>query len=165
MKMDKFRVRHGSNLRRANRAGQEATQHVIGADHPKPATALPMNLGSPESCRRFPLSPSEGERLGERGPTWASRTQSASGCRAGLSRRTADCPPCPAGDGARCAGRGGNKKGPTRVGPWLNTQIAYLLPAFAGGWVVGDADGRSVSFGFNFSSRISTPASFLSFAM
>ena len=31
---------------------------------------LPLNLGSPESCRGFPLSPSEGERVGERGPYW-----------------------------------------------------------------------------------------------
>ena len=29
----------------------------------------PLNLGSPESCRRFPLSPSEGERAGVRGPS------------------------------------------------------------------------------------------------
>ena len=44
---------------------------------------LPLNLGSPESCRRFPLSPSEGEGRGE-GPTWGSGAQSASECR-GLS--------------------------------------------------------------------------------
>ena len=49
----------------------------------KPTTqpTLPMNLGSPESCRRFPLSPSEGER----GPTWISGTQCASECRGVLS--------------------------------------------------------------------------------
>jgi hypothetical protein len=29
--------------------------------------ALSMSLGSPESCRRFSLSPSEGERVGVRG--------------------------------------------------------------------------------------------------
>jgi len=29
---------------------------------------LPMNVRSPESCRQFPLSPSEGERAGVRGP-------------------------------------------------------------------------------------------------
>ncbi len=62
-------------------------------------------------------------------------------------------------------GRRGNKKGPTRVGPWLNTQLAYLLPAFVDGWAAGEPDGMSDSFGFNFSSRISTPASCLSFAM
>ena len=30
---------------------------------------LPMNLGLPERCRQFPLSPAEGERVAERGPT------------------------------------------------------------------------------------------------
>jgi hypothetical protein len=46
---------------------------------------LPMNLGSHETCRRFPLSPSEGERVGERGPPlpWGSGAQSASNCRGG----------------------------------------------------------------------------------
>ena len=47
--------------------------------------SLPLNLGSPEGCRRFPLSPSEGERAGVRGPTWGSGTQSASECRGILS--------------------------------------------------------------------------------
>jgi hypothetical protein len=48
---------------------------------------LPMNLGSHETCRRFPLSPSEGERVGERGPPlpWGSGAQSASNCRGFLS--------------------------------------------------------------------------------
>ena len=39
---------------------------VETARAPFPLTpALPLNLGSPESCRQFPLSPSEGERVGE----------------------------------------------------------------------------------------------------
>jgi Cu+-exporting ATPase len=33
------------------------------------AQELPMTFGLPESSRRFPLSPSEGERAGERGPS------------------------------------------------------------------------------------------------
>jgi DNA-binding response OmpR family regulator len=37
-----------------------------------------LNVGSPESCRRFPLSPAEGERAGVRGPSWSSGAQSAS---------------------------------------------------------------------------------------
>jgi DNA-binding response OmpR family regulator len=41
-------------------------------------TPIPKNIGSPESCRRFPLSPSEGERAGVRGLTWGSGAQSAS---------------------------------------------------------------------------------------
>ena len=49
--------------------------------------ALPLSLGSPESCRRFPLSPSEGERAGVRGPTWGSGAQSAAKCRRVLSQR------------------------------------------------------------------------------
>jgi hypothetical protein len=32
---------------------------------------LPMNLDSLKSCRCFPLSPSEGERVGERGSVFA----------------------------------------------------------------------------------------------
>ena len=42
-----------------------------------------MNLGSPESCRRFPPSPSEGDRAGLRGPPspWRSGAQCASSCR------------------------------------------------------------------------------------
>jgi phenylalanyl-tRNA synthetase beta chain len=49
-------------------------------------TALSMNLVSPESCRGFPLSPSEGERAGERGPSLhgGSEAQSASKGRGGL---------------------------------------------------------------------------------
>ena len=35
--------------------------------------ALPLNLGSPESCRRFPLSLSEGERAEVRGLIWGFR--------------------------------------------------------------------------------------------
>src|ERR1039457_866187 len=42
--------------------------------------ALPLNLGLPQSCRRFSLSPSEGERAGVRGPSWGSGAQSASEC-------------------------------------------------------------------------------------
>jgi hypothetical protein len=46
-----------------------------------------MGFGSPESCRRFPLSPSEGERAGVRGPLLpcGSGAQSASNCRGVLS--------------------------------------------------------------------------------
>src|SRR5208337_4370126 len=44
------------------------------------------NVGSPESCRRLPLSPSEGERVEERGPTWGSERQNASECREGVSQ-------------------------------------------------------------------------------
>ena len=31
---------------------------------------LPVRLVSPKTCRRLPLSPSEGERAGVRGPHW-----------------------------------------------------------------------------------------------
>jgi DNA-binding response OmpR family regulator len=41
-------------------------------------TPIPMNVGSPEICQRFPLSPSEGERAGVPGLTWGSGAQSAS---------------------------------------------------------------------------------------
>ncbi|MGD0262633.1 MAG: aminotransferase class I/II-fold pyridoxal phosphate-dependent enzyme [Verrucomicrobiota bacterium] len=53
------------------------------------SSRLPLNL-PPESCRRFPLSPSEGERAGERGPSLprGSGPQSASSCRGVLSRAT-----------------------------------------------------------------------------
>ena len=37
-----------------------------------------MNLGLPESCRRFSLSPSGGEKAGVRGPSWGLGAQSAS---------------------------------------------------------------------------------------
>jgi len=47
--------------------------------------ALPMSFDSPASCRRFSLSPSEGERAGVRGPSWGSGEQSAPVCRGGLS--------------------------------------------------------------------------------
>ena len=52
----------------------------------------PMNLDSPESGRGFSLSPSEGERAGERGPSppWGSPAQSASKCRGVLSLARAD---------------------------------------------------------------------------
>ena len=46
---------------------------------------LPLNLGLSGGCRQFPLSPSEGERVGLRGPTWGSGPQSASKCRGILS--------------------------------------------------------------------------------
>jgi len=48
-------------------------------------SALPLNLGSPASCRGFSLSPSEGERAGVRGPSWGSGAQRASDGRAVLS--------------------------------------------------------------------------------
>jgi len=53
---------------------------------------LPMNLNSPEIGRRFPLSPSEGERAGVRGPplSWDSGAQNASKCRGVLSLARAD---------------------------------------------------------------------------
>jgi hypothetical protein len=54
---------------------------------PVPPHPSPMNLGLPESCRRFPLSPSEGERAGVRGPPWGSGAQSAAVCRGVLSPR------------------------------------------------------------------------------
>jgi DNA-binding response OmpR family regulator len=41
-------------------------------------TPIPTNVASPASSRRFPLSPSEGERARVRGPTWGSGAQSAS---------------------------------------------------------------------------------------
>jgi asparagine synthase (glutamine-hydrolysing) len=43
-------------------------------------TTLSLNLGAPVTGRRFPLSPSEGERAGVRGPSWSWRSgaQSAS---------------------------------------------------------------------------------------
>jgi DNA-binding response OmpR family regulator len=41
-------------------------------------TPIPTNVASPENSRQFPLSPSEGERAGVRGPTWGSGAQSAS---------------------------------------------------------------------------------------
>jgi YVTN family beta-propeller protein len=49
--------------------------------------SLPLNLDSPESWRRFPLSPSEGERAGVRGPLLpgGSGAQSASNGRGVLS--------------------------------------------------------------------------------
>jgi len=47
--------------------------------------ALPMSFDSPASCRRFSLSPSEGERAGVRGPSWGSGGQSAPVGRGGLS--------------------------------------------------------------------------------
>ena len=48
-----------------------------------------MNFGSPESRRRSPLSPSEGERAGVRGPPlpWGSGAQNASTCRGTLTLR------------------------------------------------------------------------------
>jgi hypothetical protein len=54
---------------------------------PSPALkgTFPMNLRLPEICRRFSLSPSEGERAGVRGPSWGSGVQSASACRGILS--------------------------------------------------------------------------------
>ena len=52
---------------------------------------LPMSLNSPESCRRFPLAPSEGERTGVRGPFRGSGALSASKGRAVLSLVCAGC--------------------------------------------------------------------------
>jgi hypothetical protein len=46
---------------------------------------LPLNVASPASCRRFPLSPSEGERAGVRGPSLGSGVQSASKCQGVLT--------------------------------------------------------------------------------
>ena len=39
---------------------------------------LPKNLGLPESCRRFSLSHSEGEKAGVKGPSWGLGAHSAS---------------------------------------------------------------------------------------
>ena len=65
----------------ALQCSQRATSREPQSDRVSPLPSLPLNLGSPESCRRFPLAPSEGERAGVRGPTWASEAQSASECR------------------------------------------------------------------------------------
>src|ERR1039458_4448121 len=46
---------------------------------------LSTSLGSPENCRRFPLSPSEGERAGVRDQPWDSGAQSALICWRGPS--------------------------------------------------------------------------------
>ena len=52
---------------------------------------LPLTPDSPMTCRRFPLSPSEGERAGVRGPRWlwSSGAQTASNGRGVLSRLAA----------------------------------------------------------------------------
>ena len=47
---------------------------------------LSLNLGGPKTCRRFPLSPSEGEGVGERGPSRRPGVQSASNGRGAFSR-------------------------------------------------------------------------------
>ena len=65
----------------ALQCSQRATSPEPQSDRVSPLPSLPLNLGSPESCRRFPLAPSEGERAGVRGPTGASEAQSASECR------------------------------------------------------------------------------------
>ena len=64
-----------------------APELSVSAVDPSPALKgnLPMNRASPESRGRFPLSPSEEERVGVRGPPWDSGTQSASECRGILS--------------------------------------------------------------------------------
>ena len=52
-----------------------------GAYPPVPEVfSLPLNLGSPETCQRFSLSPSEGERAGVRSPRgpWRSEQGRAS---------------------------------------------------------------------------------------
>ena len=57
---------------------------------------LPLTPDSPITCRRFPLSPSEGERAGVRGPSlpWCPGAQTASNWRGVLSRPTT-IPPNP----------------------------------------------------------------------
>ena len=50
-------------------------------------TALPVSLSMSESCRRFPLSPSEGERAGVRSAPSPSVAQSAPNGQGVLSRR------------------------------------------------------------------------------
>jgi hypothetical protein len=48
-----------------------ASSSQEGEKLPSSAIAfVPLNLGSPETSRRIPLSSSEGERVGERGPVW-----------------------------------------------------------------------------------------------
>ena len=60
---------------------------VVGQASRLSPPAISMNLASPESCGRFPLSPSEGERAGVRGPFWplGSGARSASNGRGFLS--------------------------------------------------------------------------------
>ena len=60
---------------------------VVGQASRLSPPANSMNLASPESCGRFPLSPSEGERAGVRGPFWplGSGARSASNGRGFLS--------------------------------------------------------------------------------
>jgi hypothetical protein len=77
-------------MRLALDAGVTPRRFALGAA--AALETLPLSPGSPESCRRFPLSPSEGERAGVRGPTYGSGMQRASESRGGLSspRGTAD---------------------------------------------------------------------------
>ena len=69
-------------------------------------SSLPLNLGSPETCRRLPLSPSEGERAGVRGPS------------------------LPGGSGAQSASNGRGvllSSGPGRGGPFLHRPKANCI--------------------------------------
>jgi len=63
-------------MRLALDAGVTPQRFALGAA--AALETLPNSLGSPESCRQFPLSPSEGERAGVRGPSPGSGTQSVS---------------------------------------------------------------------------------------
>ena len=72
------------------RVGQGSTLASLRcARFPTPSSGdrspLPLNVASPASCRRFPLSPSEGERAGARGPSLGSGVQSASKCQGVLT--------------------------------------------------------------------------------
>ena len=76
--------------------------------------ALIMNTDSPENWRRFPLSPSEGERVGERGPSLpgSSGAQGASNGRGVLS-------PTLQRRGASSAGGSAKKRPPLGAWPHL----------------------------------------------
>jgi hypothetical protein len=70
-------------------AGRSAKQKSSELPRRADGGFLPLNLNLPVNCRRFPLSPSKGERAGERGPCrrWGSEAQSASNGRGILSPR------------------------------------------------------------------------------
>src|ERR1017187_306910 len=80
-----WRLCHLNNAPLAHRKSWRLRAHSRTAPE---VFSLPLNLGLPASCRRFPLSPSSSERVGERGPCWAwgSGPQSASNGRGVLSR-------------------------------------------------------------------------------
>ena len=73
-----------------DRTGQGSTLASLRcARFPTPSSGdrspVPVNVASLTIWRRFPLSPSEGERAWVRGPSWGSGVQSASKCRGVLN--------------------------------------------------------------------------------